>query len=705
MSGMEIGSDSLGSSLFLFTYDRANNISAIFDLGLNYSSLSFNNTSFDSSNRATSQTWNLAAGDYAAAWNAFDAVAVDANVLWGVIAVDTIGSGAGTRGIIQTYNRDVASTPSALSTSSLLTQINLVNDFITGANFAGDKVVSNFDSSETGGVVAGADAAGDSNILNLLGQDAINAQGGVAVTNYGDDLALYERLAGSSALTPSTLSFLQDSNGFASFTLTSAGQLSYVAVTAPTDTTPPTIAITTSDANLTVGETATITFTLSEASSNFVASDVTVTGGVLSNFSGSGTSYTATFTPTANSTSNGVVSVASNRFTDAANNNNVDGSDANNTVTMTVNTLPAVGQTLTGDKGANALTGGALADTLIGNAGNDTLNGGAGADIMLGGAGNDTYNVDDVADVVSEARNAGTDQVITSLTTYTLGVNVENLAFNGTTSSNLTFNGNALKNSITGSNGNDTINGGAGADIMAGGAGDDTYYVDNSKDVIVETSGNDTVISTVTHRLATGVENLVLSGVAGIHGTGNDSANYITGNGAANSITGGAGNDTLVGGAGRDTLKGDAGSDTFVFALGDSGQTAKTLDIILDFGKGAVGVGDKIDFSSALTIGGSASAATDYQASINASTGVATFAAGSGTSLEDALADIAMSFTASSDSVGDFALFRINNKGNFYMFISDGVMGETANDVVLQLVGVTSVNAIDLTGGNLTIVS
>ena len=104
--------------------------------------------------------------------------------------------------------------------------------------------------------------------------------------------------------------------------------------------TPPTIAISTNDSALTVGETATITFTLSEASTDFVVGDVSVSGGALSSFSGSGTSYSATFTPANNSTTNGVVSVSSTKFTDAAGNANADGSDADNTVTMTVDTLP-----------------------------------------------------------------------------------------------------------------------------------------------------------------------------------------------------------------------------------------------------------------------------------------------------------------------------------------------------------------------------
>ncbi len=155
------------------------------------------------------------------------------------------------------------------------------------------------------------------------------------------------------------------------------------------DSTPPTIALSTSDTVLTVGETAIITFILSEPSTNFIASDVTATGGTLSNFAGSGTSYSATFTPSSASTANGVVSVGSGKFTDAAANANADGLEINNTVSMTVNTVVVAGLNLVGTPDSDTLTGAAGADSISGMAGNDRLIGHAGNDSIDGGAGLD----------------------------------------------------------------------------------------------------------------------------------------------------------------------------------------------------------------------------------------------------------------------------------------------------------------------------
>lgn len=238
--------------------------------------------------------------------------------------------------------------------------------------------------------------------------------------------------------------------------------------------------------------------------------------------------------------------------------------------------------------GSDTLNGLAGDDTLLGGAGADTINGGAGADSMEGGAGNDTFFVDEVGDVVVELVGEGTDLVQTSLTSYTLGANVERLAFTGP--GPFTGIGNALANQITGGAGNDTLDGGAGgADTLVGGAGNDTYIVSTANVTITETStgGVDTVrASAASFTLSANVENLIYIGTGAFDGAGNTSANTITGGigndtlsggggddiliggGGADTINGDAGNDTITGGAGNDILAGGAGADTFVFAAG-----------------------------------------------------------------------------------------------------------------------------------------
>ena len=102
------------------------------------------------------------------------------------------------------------------------------------------------------------------------------------------------------------------------------------------DDTAPTIALTSDVGALKAGETATITFTLSEASSDFAAGDITVTGGTLGTLTATGNPlvYTAVFTPTASSATSASISVASTTFSDAAGNFNADGADADNTVSI-----------------------------------------------------------------------------------------------------------------------------------------------------------------------------------------------------------------------------------------------------------------------------------------------------------------------------------------------------------------------------------
>jgi Ca2+-binding RTX toxin-like protein len=103
-------------------------------------------------------------------------------------------------------------------------------------------------------------------------------------------------------------------------------------------TSPPTITIKSSSLNLSNAQTAVITFTLSETSANFIAGDVIVSGGTLSKFTGDGITFTALFTPTPNTVVTASVRVPSGAFTNSKGIANIDGSDANNSVSLAVNT-------------------------------------------------------------------------------------------------------------------------------------------------------------------------------------------------------------------------------------------------------------------------------------------------------------------------------------------------------------------------------
>jgi len=108
----------------------------------------------------------------------------------------------------------------------------------------------------------------------------------------------------------------------------------------------PTIAITSNRGSLGIDETANLTFTLSRPSTDFAAQDIAYSGGTLGPLLGSGTTYTAIFTPNFNSTEIGVVHVPSYAFSDATGNFNVDGSDANNTAFIMVDTRDLVPPTI-----------------------------------------------------------------------------------------------------------------------------------------------------------------------------------------------------------------------------------------------------------------------------------------------------------------------------------------------------------------------
>jgi len=202
----------------------------------------------------------------------------------------------------------------------------------------------------------------------------------------------------------------------------------------------------------------------------------------------------------------------------------------------------------------------ALADTSADL--NSTLNANwsIGDDAMFGGINNDTYNVNSAGDQVFENAGAGYDTVVSRLTSYTLGANLEALTLDNTPTqlvispggvfsfipSAVNGTGNSLGNVINGNDRDNTLSGLDGNDSLYGGNGNDTLDGGNDNDYLNGGAGNDTLLG----------------------GNGDD---YLYGDVGNDTMNGGNGNDTMNGGAGADNMSGGFGNDSYyIDNLGDT---------------------------------------------------------------------------------------------------------------------------------------
>ena len=139
-----------------------------------------------------------------------------------------------------------------------------------------------------------------------------NTWTGVGGQSYDITVYYYENGGGA------VLKLVEDTSGGTSYSTIPASRFD-------TDSTSPTMTI--SSSTVSSGDTSNdssiaLTFTASEVTTDFVESDITVSGGSLSNFTASSTTvYTATFTPFGDGTT--TIDVAAEVFTDAAGNNNI----------------------------------------------------------------------------------------------------------------------------------------------------------------------------------------------------------------------------------------------------------------------------------------------------------------------------------------------------------------------------------------------
>ncbi|MBR1232864.1 VCBS domain-containing protein [Bradyrhizobium sp. AUGA SZCCT0182] len=281
------------------------------------------------------------------------------------------------------------------------------------------------------------------------------------------------------------------------------------------------------------------------------------------------------------------------------------------------------------------------------------------ADKLTGGTGTDTLNITG-SNLNSFTFGNGTGNTLLTnfetinVTDTNTGNHTVTLTFASTFQNNgtLTINGSGITN-----NADLTVNASAvttGAFVITGGADDD-------------------IIST---------------------GSGNDT------------ITGGSGTDTITGGGGQDTLSGGTGADTFVFAAGSSGTPSNTnFDKITDYASGS----DSIDFGATNITQGTNTTAGAVAGHAAVASGVVTFAAADDTLAErivavnDALEDINNDGSGNDAVAGETLVFGFGSDS--YIYISDGVLGVGANDVLIQLAGIASgpgTDQLTLSGGSIT---
>ena len=226
-AAIDLGTTGNGS-FTLAVFDRVANVSALFDLGKNYSDFSVIGTSFADSNvdaEGTNFAWDLTSGDYATAWSTFTGLTTAANWQFAVLGTDNAGSGAGSRGLISTLNQAAVS---AITTNPLGAQITTWDNYL-GTNTVDASVIYQNHGSliSPTGIANGASVGnvGLGSVVNYFGGGKANAgSNSVVVGNVGQSLAIYQNVYGSGPFT-ATASTIFGNN--AAFTFTANGALTY----------------------------------------------------------------------------------------------------------------------------------------------------------------------------------------------------------------------------------------------------------------------------------------------------------------------------------------------------------------------------------------------------------------------------------------------------------------------------------------------
>ena len=364
----------------------------------------------------------------------------------------------------------------------------------------------------------------------------------------------------------------------------------------------------------------------------------------------------------------GVTGVEEVEISDAAGTNTGAGAGIDTNESINASAL-TYGVILTGNDGANTLTGSAFADNFAAGGGNDTIVA-DGADTVDGGAGTDVMTL--AADATFTAAR------LTGVETVTLASDVDVTVDYTDTAAHV--GGTGLLATVTG------VSGGATENLIVTGA---------------STNGGVAITNNFSNTVALTNASLQYAG-------GTDDERVI-GTAASDTFNGGSGADTLEGGAGSDVLTGAAGADTFFIANTFSNTT---FDTVTDFVVGT----DIVDVTSFALAGaqvnqtnfGPVVTRTDgvtIESYTLSATGVVTLfdqAAGQGSTavFAETAADVlgVANTLAAQVLTNQTAIFGLDSDGNG---VADGsvIVSETANGLeIIQLNGVAHTLGVSETG-------
>lgn len=197
-------------SIVLSVWDKTNQVSAVFDLGIDTGS-------FTAASATANMSWDLTSGDYADVWAAVSGYDM-ANTYFSVFGGDRTGSL-----ITQQYFVSTADSQAGVDamTSQKLLQFNASDVYLTGSNQLG-----NHQQVADG---ANVDAGGTTYQGNTMGDNWSTQATFVSTAMVGDSIGFYAlQGAGSGRAT-----FVTNEAFAGEFSMSSAGQLSYVTAPVP----------------------------------------------------------------------------------------------------------------------------------------------------------------------------------------------------------------------------------------------------------------------------------------------------------------------------------------------------------------------------------------------------------------------------------------------------------------------------------------